>query len=92
MQDDLLFQAMTRPASRWGVSLEWMTINFCLTMMGFIGLKSFWAFAIGLLILHPIGIALYRTDPYQIRIIFAWLQRCGASVSRRTLRVPSYFP
>ncbi len=91
MQDDGLFQAMTRPASRWGVSLEWMTLNFCLTMMGFIGLKTFWAFVFGLA-LHPVGVLLYRHDPYQLRIIGVWLQRCGAAVGRVKFQISGYLP
>lgn len=91
MERDTLFQAMTRPASRWGVTLEWMVVNITITLVVFIGANSFWAFGVGV-VLHPIGVVMFRRDPYQLQIIATWVARCSASRARRALNQGSYYP
>jgi type IV secretory pathway VirB3-like protein len=88
---DPLFVAMTRPASRWGVSLEWLALYLAVVLIGFIGLNSFWPFLLAP-VAHVIGVIAFRIDPYFMQIVLAWVTRCSASTPRRALRRSVYVP
>lgn len=91
VQTDTLFVAMTRPASRWGVSLEWLTLYVVVSMTAFVGANSFWAFAI-IPPAHVAGVIAFRKDPYFLSILAVWIGSCLSSSPRRVLRRAIYTP
>lgn len=88
---DPLFVAMTRPATRWGVTLPYLTLYWVLIFIGFIAANSFWPFAAAPFA-HALGVLLFRRDPYFLDILARYVGRCASSRARRLLGAAVYHP
>jgi type IV secretion system protein VirB3 len=79
-----LYVAMTRPAMRWGVALEWLMLNIMFTSMVFLKFKNLLVLPVCLPI-HVLGMLIARSDPNFFAVWRVKLQRC------RSLRSASIY-
>jgi type IV secretion system protein VirB3 len=86
-----VFKALTQPQMFAGVTYSYFIINAVLTTEAFLVTRSFWAFAVAL-VLHVIGYLACLREP---RVFDLWLtkvSRCRRIRNWRYWRCNSYHP
>jgi type IV secretion system protein VirB3 len=88
---DPLFAAVTRPAMKWGVTLEGLALGFMAAAMIMIGTGN----PFTLLLYLPVHAVMYLVclrDPRAFRLAYLWLETCGRSIGTRHWGAATFTP
>ena len=91
LERDPVFAALTRPQMFAGVTYNFFVLNAVITTEVFLVTRSFWAFAVAVVV-HAFGYLACLREPRFLELWLAKVSRCPRVANYRLWRCNSYSP